>query len=53
MMIGEMDYNELWFDNIKSGAIVMPESIATFMMITVFVIIMPVIVMNLMVSLCT
>ena len=50
MMIGEMDYRALWFDAIVSGKIELPESVIALVMIVVYIFVMPVIVMNLMVS---
>ena len=50
MMIGEIDYRAMWFDAIISGKIVLPESVITLVMIVVYIFVMPVMVMNLMVS---
>ena len=51
MMVGEIEYSQVWMDQIKDNHIIYPKSITALIMIVVFIVLMPIVVMNLMVSL--
>ncbi|RDD38686.1 Transient receptor potential cation channel subfamily A member 1 [Trichoplax sp. H2] len=51
MMIGEIDYKDLFLDGVKSGKIPFPAGIVTFFLLMIFILIMPILIMNLMIGL--
>lgn len=50
MMVGEIEYGHVWMEQIKKGNIKLPKSITALIMIVVFIFLMPIVLMNLMVS---
>ena len=50
MMIGEIDYRSVFIDGIENGRIKYPHGIMVLIMLVVFMFLMPILVMNLMVS---
>lgn len=51
MMVGEIEYSQVWINQIQNNNIKFPKSITALIMIVVFIVLMPIVVMNLMVSL--
>lgn len=50
MMAGEIEYKSIWFENIQDGTITLPRSVIALFMIIFFVLMMPIILMNLTVT---
>ena len=49
MMIGEIEFSQVWMEQIKKDNIKLPKSITALIMIVVFIFLMPIVLMNLMV----
>ena len=50
MMVGEIEFSQVWIEQIRKGNIKLPKSITALIMIVVFIFLMPIVLMNLMVG---